>query len=497
MKINLRALGAALIAVFVFGAVAASAASAEGTDVGTDHFTSEKEKTVLTGEQVGDETDNLFGIKVVPGLKVTCKKATYTGTMAAVGVTTITAVPTYKECIGLGGAAATVTNDRCAFILTGTTDKHGPLTPGDSGEKTHATVHLECSHEKNAEGKIGSIRIKTGGCEFIFQSTHPEGTTVNQELLGVTYTNEGAGATRDIKVDATVDKIHYTTNDAFACTIVGIPTTGTDGFLTTTVTVKGFEDLGGTTTFGDEIADGNHVGIFTLTDVGTDHFTSEKEKTVLTGEQVGDETDNLFGIKVVPGLKVTCKKATYTGTTASVGVTTITAVPTYKECIGLGAAAATVTNDRCAFVLTGTTDKHGPLTPGDSGEETHATVHLECDHNKVGGKIGSIRIVTGGCEFIFQSTHPEGTPVNQNLLGVTYTNEGSGATRDIKIDGTIDGIHYTTNDAFACTIAGIPPTGNDGFMTTTMTVKGFEDLGGTATFGDEIADGKQVGIFWS
>jgi hypothetical protein len=259
MKINLRALGAALIAVFVFGAVAASAASAEGTDVGTDHFTSEKEKTVLTGEQVGDETDNLFGIKVVPGLKVTCKKATYTGTMASVGVTTITAVPTYKECIGLGGTAATVTNDRCAFVLTGTTDKH--LNTDGTKEETHATVHLECDHNE-VGGKLGSIRIKTGGCEFIFQSTHPKGTTVNQNLLGVTYTNEGSGTTRDIKIDATIDKIHYTTDDAFACTIAGIPKTGTDGFLTTTVTVKGFEDLGGTTTFGDEIADGSHVGIF-------------------------------------------------------------------------------------------------------------------------------------------------------------------------------------------------------------------------------------------
>jgi hypothetical protein len=264
MTRNLKALGLALIAIFAFSAVAASAASAEGTDVATDHFTSEKATTILTGAQVGLEAENVFGIKAVSSLGVHCKNATYNGTVTGAAVTAATVVPTYFECSSNLGAA-TVTNDRCAFILTGTTDKHGPLTPGDSGEKTHATVHLECSHEKNAEGKIGSIRIKTGGCEFIFQSTHPEGTTVNQELLGVTYTNEGAGATRDIKVDATVDKIHYTTNDAFACTIVGIPPTGNDGFLTTTVTVKGFEDtlVGGPKPWQDKFEpDAKQVGIF-------------------------------------------------------------------------------------------------------------------------------------------------------------------------------------------------------------------------------------------
>jgi hypothetical protein len=263
MKINLKALGAALIAVLVFGAVAASAASAEGTDVGTDHFTSEKEKTIITGEQVGPESDNAWGIKAVSSLGISCKKATYRGTTASVGVTAMTLVPTYSECSSNLGAA-TVTNDRCAYLLTGTTDKHGPLTPGDSGETTHATVDLDCDHEE-VGGKLGSIRILTGGCELIFQSTHPKGTTVNQNLLGATYTNEGSGTTRDIKVDLTLDKVHYTSNDAFACTIIGIPPTGNDAFVTTTMTIKGFEDtlIGSPKPWQDEFSpDTKQVGIF-------------------------------------------------------------------------------------------------------------------------------------------------------------------------------------------------------------------------------------------
>jgi hypothetical protein len=255
MKISIKVLGLALLAVFAFGVVGVSAASGETLD----HFTSEKEKTVLTGEQVGTEVDNFFGIKKVSGWRVTCKKVTYTGTTASVGVTAVSVVPTYKECLDFVDAAATVTNDRCAFVLTGTTDKFINTDGKEEGQE--ATVHLECDHNE-VGGKLGSIRILASGCEIIFQSTHPKGTTVNQNLLGVTYTNEGSGTTRDIKIDATIDKIHYTTNDAFACTLAGIPTTGTDGFLTTTVTVKGFEDLGGTTTFGDEIADGKQVGIF-------------------------------------------------------------------------------------------------------------------------------------------------------------------------------------------------------------------------------------------
>jgi hypothetical protein len=237
MTRNLKALGLALLAVFALGAVMASAASAEGTDVKTDHFTSTSgnEKTILTGEQVGTEAENVFGVKAVSALGVHCKKATYGGTVVGNSVIEVTVVPTYFECSSNLGAA-TVTNDRCAFVLTGTTDEH-PNTAGTK-EEIHATVHLECSHEK---GNLGKLKIVTGGCEFIFQSTHPEGTTVNQNLLGATYTNEGSGSTADVKVDATVDKIHYTTK-GFACGLAGLPETGTDGFLTTKVTVKGYRD---------------------------------------------------------------------------------------------------------------------------------------------------------------------------------------------------------------------------------------------------------------
>jgi hypothetical protein len=256
MTRNLKALGLALLAVFALGAVAASAASAEGTDVKTDHFTSEEEPWVITGEKAGTEEENFFGIKKIAALKVQCKKVTYAGTVGAKAVTTVTVVPTYFECSSnLGSAKVTnevKENKACAFELTGTTDEH--FNTEETKKETHATVNLECATER-------VITLETGGCTFFFGSVSG-GNPVNQGLLGVTYTNEGSGPTKDVKVDITVDKIHYTTDNAFACQLAGIPETGTDGFLTGKATVKGFKDQSGAhTDYQDTFKDEGQVGI--------------------------------------------------------------------------------------------------------------------------------------------------------------------------------------------------------------------------------------------
>jgi hypothetical protein len=176
---------------------------------------------MLTGEQVGTESENVFGAKAASSLGVHCKKAIYGGTVVGKSVTEVTLVPTYLECSSNLGSAV-ITNDGCAFVLKGTTDKFVNTEGKEQGKD--ATVDLECGENK-------SITINTGGCKLTFSSVI-EGKAVNQNLLGLQYTNEGLGTARLIKIDATVDKIHYTTDDAFACTVSGIPTTETDGFLT-------------------------------------------------------------------------------------------------------------------------------------------------------------------------------------------------------------------------------------------------------------------------
>jgi hypothetical protein len=244
MNLNLKVLSLALLAVFALGAAAASAET-------LDHFTSETERTVLTGEQVGTEAENVFGVKAVASLGVHCKKATYGGTSANVAAIEVTLVPTYFECSSNFGSA-TITNDGCAIVIKGTTDKL--INTEGKEEGKDATVDLECGESK-------SITISSGGCKINFSSVSG-GKTVNQSLLGLKYTNEGSGTTRDVKVDMTVDKIHYTT-EGFACELGGLPKTGTDGFLTERSTIKGYKDeTVAPTLYQDEFKpDGNQVGI--------------------------------------------------------------------------------------------------------------------------------------------------------------------------------------------------------------------------------------------
>jgi hypothetical protein len=230
MTRNLKALGLALLAAFALSAVAASAASAQ--DVFTTH---NGEPAHLHGEQVGDSTDNVFGMKE-HAAEVTCKEATFTSTGTVEdGAKEIVVHPTYptfvKEteeeehnCESSFGIA-TVDTTGCDFVLTGET--HETLnTKGEDKDEKHATVSLECEPEK-------SIKITTPevGCTLTM--------TPQTGLLGVTYTNEGTTPDEDVKVDVTVDKIKY--HASFICQLGGLPSTGEDAYLTETVTVKGYQ----------------------------------------------------------------------------------------------------------------------------------------------------------------------------------------------------------------------------------------------------------------
>jgi hypothetical protein len=116
--------------------------------------------------------------------------------------------------------------------LTGETTSHSKTT---TGTETDARIKLECNHTGNI--KIGPIL----GCTITIADTHPpNANTINQNLHGVTYDNEGSGATEDIKVTITVDEITYTSSPV--CQSFGIPATGHDMFLTGSLTAKGYTD---------------------------------------------------------------------------------------------------------------------------------------------------------------------------------------------------------------------------------------------------------------
>ena len=222
---NLKALGLALCAVFALSAMAASGASAQ--DVKTDVFTAPA-GTHLTGIQTGTAADNVFGTKS-SAVAVNCENATYKGTVGEEAAEEVTVTPSFTGCKA-GGFNATVDVSGCDFVLTGTTDTYFDTDNAHKGED--ATVSLDCNH-------TGNVKITAAlGCTITFSDTHG-GNTVNQNLLGVKYTN-GVSGKWDVKVDVTVDKIHYTATEA--CGFFGIPTTGNDTFLTQTVTVKGYSD---------------------------------------------------------------------------------------------------------------------------------------------------------------------------------------------------------------------------------------------------------------
>jgi hypothetical protein len=238
MTRNLKVLGLALIAVFALSAVIASAASAVTIHKFTT--TAANGKAVLTGDQVGTEAENAFSTKG-KNLPIECNAAnvSYKGTVGN-GATEVTVHPTYglatpakTTCKSPLGEASIVTTG-CNYIITGETSPFTNTSGVSEGED--ATVHLECEAGKE-------IKVTSGGCEI--KLSDKSGTTsVNQKLNGVKFTNEGTGSSADIKLDVTVDKIHYTTS-GFACTVAGLPATGTDGFLTGKVTVTGFEDNAG------------------------------------------------------------------------------------------------------------------------------------------------------------------------------------------------------------------------------------------------------------
>jgi hypothetical protein len=214
---NLKALGLALVALCALGAVMASAASAV-----TDHFTSPKETTILTGtNEAGTQT--LFFSQPEKGAEIPCKVSHYAGTFAGQGVTEVTVHPKYTECEAKGIGKANVTTSGCDYLLTGATDENAK-------KEIHATVHLECTTGKSITFEIPSI------CTLHYGAQTPTN--------GVTYTNTtetvGGKTTKIITANITMTGVTYTKTGNF-CGL--IPGNGKEGVLKDNLIFTGYEDL--------------------------------------------------------------------------------------------------------------------------------------------------------------------------------------------------------------------------------------------------------------
>jgi hypothetical protein len=185
MNRKLKLVGFAVAAMMLAMAVSASAAFA-------GDFHSEKTDTTLTGSQIGED------VFTVNAGTVRCTEATYSGTSSTTSTTETTTklTPKYSGCTAFGFVSTTIDVNGCQYEF--------------SGDNTNVNI-VNCST---------GIVVTAFNCWV---------TVKNQNnLASVTYTNVGAGSSRDIESAVSLSGITYTqTSKSFPGCTNGTDTNGT------------------------------------------------------------------------------------------------------------------------------------------------------------------------------------------------------------------------------------------------------------------------------
>jgi hypothetical protein len=165
----------AKILVGALAALLATAALAPAAQASPE-FHSEAEHTILTGETLNNE------LALDPGV-FQCVTMRFDGTTVVATGTTVSLTPTFEACV-VDGMEAAFTRNGCTWLVhLGPNEEH--LT-GD--------VDFVCP-----EGQ--AMQIHRPGCTI---TVRPQAG-----LQGVTFTNEGAAATRSIVLDLNLVGIDY------------------------------------------------------------------------------------------------------------------------------------------------------------------------------------------------------------------------------------------------------------------------------------------------
>lgn len=176
-------------------------------------------------------------------------------------------------------------------------------------------------------------------------------------------------------------------------------------------------------------------------------FHGEEGNLTLSGTQT---TINVF--RTDAG-EVTCKKASFSGTTTAATVTSVTVTPSYSEChaIFFGLTVnVTVDVNGCAYII---------------GANGHVT--LECPENK------HIEVTAPGCTTTIKAAN------NQTMESVSFTNEGTTTGRSIIVDSNITNIAYEEDTVGTNTCASPGKATTGGIYTGSVTVSA-KNGGGTA-----------------
>lgn len=162
MNHALKVLGLSLLAALALGGLTASAASAEFFV-----FTSETEKSTLSGEQSGAST-----FKVDAG-SFKCESATFIGEMEQEGAVELALAPEYKSCSFAGVSGSEVAMHSCHYIFRvvsreGTTNKgDGVVDCEEAGDKITFTAKVagvtKCTVDVREQESLSEIKFENEG----------------------------------------------------------------------------------------------------------------------------------------------------------------------------------------------------------------------------------------------------------------------------------------------------------------------------------------------
>jgi hypothetical protein len=207
-------------------------------------FAFETDSYVLTGHSEKGEK-HFFSAAGVP---FECSTASFKGTNRnGMIVDTVTIHPSYAECKGPSGAAATVQTGGCNYTLDSDT------TYGPDSEGPHAAMDIECEFDHH-------ITVAVGGCTLRVDAQHG-GNPVNQSVHGLSYSTVTHSSKHSVTVRWTVSTVHYT---AASCASLGIPSgTNTDGTYAGNAEITVYDDseiTSGSTTGGFVWSHGAQIG---------------------------------------------------------------------------------------------------------------------------------------------------------------------------------------------------------------------------------------------
>ncbi|HEX7278556.1 MAG TPA: hypothetical protein VF255_02925 [Solirubrobacterales bacterium] len=201
---RLKRLWLLCLGVAALGLLSAGSASAA-------EFHSEVAHTSITGTHGGEE------IFTVNAGSIRCQETHYVGTRTVATSTTLTLTPEYTGCTAFGFVNATIDHNGC-FLTFHTEAGTGAI----GGRHT-----IECEGGK-------AITVTAFNCWV---------TIGSQSNIGpVTYTNQGAGATRDVTVDFSTSGLTYTQHSkSFPGCTNG---TFTNGIHSGATTLRSFDTAG-------------------------------------------------------------------------------------------------------------------------------------------------------------------------------------------------------------------------------------------------------------